>query len=90
MPKRLLAGNYEGAKEHALKMAELMGEGNYYLEIQDHGIEEQKVVLDGILRIHRETGIPLVWLQSAGHNSNTDVPDQVNSIIQGFLREHGL
>ena len=41
-------------------------------------------------RWSEETGIPLVWLQSAGHNSNTDVPDQVNSIIQGFLREHGL
>lgn len=41
-------------------------------------------------RWSEETGIPLVWLQSAGHNSNTDVPDQVNSIIQGFLREHGV
>ena len=76
VPKRLLAGNYEGAKEHALKMAELMGEGNYYLEIQDHGIEEQKVVLDGILRIHRETGIPLVATNDAHYLRKEDARTQ--------------
>lgn len=76
IPKRLLAGNYEGAKEHALKMAELMGEGNYYLEIQDHGIEEQKVVLEGILRIHRETGIPLVATNDAHYLRKEDARTQ--------------
>ena len=76
VPKRLLAGNYEGAKEHALKMAELMGEDNYYLEIQDHGIEAQKVVLDGILRIHRETGIPLVATNDAHYLRKEDARTQ--------------
>lgn len=41
-------------------------------------------------RWSEETGIPLVWLRGAGHNSNTDAPEQVNAIIQDFLREHGL
>ena len=76
IPKRLLAGNYEGAKEHALKMAELMGEDNYYLEIQDHGIEEQKVVLEGILRIHKETGIPLVATNDAHYLRKEDARTQ--------------
>ena len=76
IPKLLLAGNYEGAKEHALKMAELMGEDNYYLEIQDHGIEEQKVVLEGILRIHKETGIPLVATNDAHYLRKEDARTQ--------------
>ncbi len=76
IPKRLLAGNYEGAKKHALKMAELMGEDNYYLEIQDHGIEEQKVVLEGILRIHKETGIPLVATNDAHYLRKEDARTQ--------------
>lgn len=41
-------------------------------------------------RWSEETGIPLVWLRGAGHNSNTDAPEQVNAIIQDFLRKHGL
>ena len=76
VPKRLLVGNYPGAKEHALRMAQLMGEGNYYLEIQDHGIEEQKQVLEGILRIHEETGIPLVATNDAHYLRKEDARTQ--------------
>lgn len=60
IPAKLLQGDYEGAKSTALRYLEIFGEGNFYLEIQDHGMEEQKAVNRGILRIHRETGIPLV------------------------------
>lgn len=76
IPKRLLAGNYPGAKEHALYMAQLMGEGNYYLEIQDHGIEDQKLVLEGILRIHQETEIPLVATNDAHYLRKEDARTQ--------------
>ncbi len=60
IPRRLRNGDYQGAKAHALEMRELFGEDGYYLEIQDHGIAEQQVVNAGILRLHQETGIPLV------------------------------
>ncbi len=52
--------NYEQAKEVALKYLDIYGEGNYYLEMQDHGIPEQRTVNAGIMRLSRETGIPIV------------------------------
>ncbi len=59
LPRLLMAGDYDGAKQFALSMREIYGE-DFYLEIQDHGIPEQKQILPLIIRISRETGIPLV------------------------------
>lgn len=60
VPKRLMEGDYEGAKTLALQYAALFGEGNYYLELQDHRMNEQPPVNEGLIRISKETGIPLV------------------------------
>ncbi len=60
VPKLLRDGEYDKAKEHALSMRALFGEDSYYLELQDHGIEEQKEVNRELLRLSKETGIPLV------------------------------
>ncbi len=60
IPKLLVAGKYEEAKQKAVEMRDIFGEGNYYLELQDHGIDEQKKVNAGLMRISHETGIPLV------------------------------
>ena len=60
IPKLLTAGKYEEAKAAAIEMRDIFGEGNYFLELQDHGIEEQKKVNAGLMRISSETGIPLV------------------------------
>ena len=76
VPRRLLAEDYAGAKEHALMMAELMGEDNYYLELQDHGIPAQRRVLEGIARLHRETGIPLVATNDAHYLTRADAAAQ--------------
>ena len=59
LPRLLLDGDYAAAKQTALRYRDLFGEGNYFLEIQDHGLPEEKQVLPGLLRIARETGIPL-------------------------------
>ena len=56
----LRKNNYEGAKETALRYLNIFGEGNYYLEMQDHGIPEQRTVNAGIMRLSQETGIPVV------------------------------
>ena len=56
----LTAGDYEGAKAAALHYDGIFGRGNYYLELQDHGIREQKAINPSIVKISRETGIPLV------------------------------
>ena len=59
--QRLLAkGLYDEAKEAALKHLECFGEGNYFLELQDHGIPIQKNVNTDLIRMSKETGIPLV------------------------------
>ncbi len=59
IPRLLLAGDYEGAKEFALYLQSLFGE-DFYIEIQDHGIPEQKQILPGLIRIAREIGAQLV------------------------------
>lgn len=51
---------YEEAKKAALRYENIFGKGNFFLELQDHGIEEQKLVNQQLLRLHRETGIELV------------------------------
>jgi DNA polymerase III subunit alpha len=56
----LLKGDYEGAKKKALEYNEIFGQGNYYLELQDHGMEEQKKVAELLVKMSNETGIPLV------------------------------
>jgi len=76
IPKLLAAGDYEGAKQTALYMRGLFGEDGFYLELQDHGIEEQRAVNQGILRLHRETGIPLVVTNDAHYLTKEDAATQ--------------
>ncbi len=56
----LLDNNYEKAKEVALEHREIFGEDNFFLEVQDHGIQDQKQVNEQLIRLSKETGIPLV------------------------------
>ena len=59
IPRYLMAGEYDKAKAFALEMKEAFGE-DFYIEIQDHGIPEQKQILPLLVRLARETGIELV------------------------------
>ena len=76
IPRRLRNGDYEGAKAHALEMRELFGEDGYYLEIQDHQIPEQQAVIAGIMRLSRETGIPLVATNDCHYLTREDAAMQ--------------
>lgn len=60
IPTLLMAGQYEEAKELALRLQGIYGAGDFYLELQDHGLPEQRPVNDALARMHAETGIPLV------------------------------
>ena len=51
---------YEDAKAAALRYQDIFGKGNFFLELQDHGIPEQQNVNQQLLKMHRETGIDLV------------------------------
>lgn len=57
---KLRRGDYEGAREAAVRHRDIFGEDNYFLEMQDHGIPEQKTVNAGIMRLSKELGIPMV------------------------------
>lgn len=56
----LRRNEYEEAKKAALKLQGIFGENNFFLELQDHGIAEQQTVNQGILRLSKDTGIPMV------------------------------
>ncbi len=56
----LRMGLYEEGKARALALQDIFGEGNFFLELQDHGIPDQRLVNQSLLQLHKETGIPLV------------------------------
>ncbi len=60
IPRLILRDQYEQAKEAALEFQEIFGKGNYFLELQDHGIAGQRLVNQSLMRMSRETGIELV------------------------------
>ena len=72
IPQALLAGDYEKAKNLARYYEDLFGKGNYYIEIQDHGLDEQRTVLSLLVRLSRETGIPLVATNDAHYLEKED------------------
>ena len=76
VPRRLLMEDYEGAKNYALRMAEIFGEDHFYLEMQDHGMPEQPPINQGIMRIARETGLPLVVTNDAHYLRKEDAKMQ--------------
>jgi len=60
IPRALIAGDYEKAKQLAYKYNSIFGSGNFYLELQDHGLQEQKAVNPLLIKLSEETGIPVV------------------------------
>ena len=72
----LMDEDYAAAKAYALCMAEIFGPDHFYLELQDHGIPEQTPVNQGILRIARETGLPLVVTNDAHYLRQEDAQMQ--------------
>jgi DNA polymerase-3 subunit alpha len=70
--RALMRNQYDEAKEVAVKYRDLFGVDNYFLEMQDHGIEEQKNVNQGLLRLSKETGIPLVCTNDCHYTNKED------------------
>ena len=58
--KNLLRHSYDKAKEFAIKFNDIFGQNNFFLELQDHGIEIQQTVNENLIKISKETNIPLV------------------------------
>lgn len=70
--KHLIQSEYELAKELALRYNNIFGQGNFYLELQDHGMKEQKIVNQQLIRLSKETNIPLVATNDIHYTDRTD------------------
>ena len=72
VPQKLFYGDYAGAKAAALKHLEIFGEGNYFLEVQDHDMEEEHRVLPLMKQLSQETGIQLAATNDAHYITKDD------------------
>lgn len=77
IPRLILKGQYDRAAAFAAELRDIFGEENFFLELQDHGIPEQKTVNSALLRMHRETGIPLAATNDAHYvrRENAELQD---------------
>ena len=76
IPQSLLQEDYDAALTHAKQLSEIFGPEHFYLELQDHGIDEQKPVNQGVMRLARETGLPLVVTNDAHYLRREDAKMQ--------------
>ncbi len=76
LPRKILSDDYEGAKAAALRMSNIFGRDHFYLEMQDHGYENQPAVNRGLRRIARETGLPMVVTNDAHYITKEDAKMQ--------------
>ena len=70
--QHLMAGKYDEAKRVAGQYEDMFGKGNYFLEIQDHGLEPDKPVCDALFKMERELGIPLIATNDAHYVGSDD------------------
>ncbi len=76
IPQQILKGDLDSAKRHALEMKSIFGEGNYYLELQDHGIEGQAQVNLALAAMSEELDIPLVATNDVHYVRRADADTQ--------------
>ncbi len=76
IPKLLLAGDYAGAKERALLYQDIYGKENYFIEIQDHGLDEQKRTNPMLVKLAHEIGAGLVATNDSHYIEKSDAPYQ--------------
>ena len=88
IPRALMKNDYEGAKNTAAWYKSVFGEGNYYLEIQDHGIEEQKQTNPDIIKIARELDIPIVATNDAHYVAKEDA--EIQKILLCIQTKHTI
>ncbi len=69
---KLLVDDYEGAKAEALELLEIFGEDNFFLELQNHYLPEDRKVIEGLIKLSGETGIPLVVTNDSHYTRKVD------------------
>lgn len=76
VPRKLSDNDYDSAKETALLYNSIFGQGNYYIEIQNHNLKEQQTILPYLYKLSRETNIPLVATNDAHYIEKDDAKMQ--------------
>ena len=80
IPRNLTQNDYETAKKVAFEYRDIFGENNYFIEIQDHGLADQKRILPNLIKLSKETGIPLVATNDC-HYINKDDAKMQNVLV---------
>ena len=88
IPKALLRGDYRSALEKARYYQSVFGKENFFIEIQDHGIEEQKRILPDLVKLGRETGAPLVATNDCHYIRKED--SEMHSVLLCIQTNHTL
>jgi DNA polymerase-3 subunit alpha len=70
--QHLMAGKYDEAKKTAGRFEDIFGKGNFFLEVQDHGLQPDKPVREALYRMERELGIPLIATNDSHYVANDD------------------
>ena len=85
IPQALMNEDYDKARATALELSRIFGQDNFYLEMQDHGIAAQRPVNQGIQRLARETGLPMVITNDAHYlrKEDADIQDVLLCIQTG-------
>ena len=80
IPRNLTQNDYESAKKAAMEYRDIFGENNFFIEIQDHGYADQKRILPNLIKLSKETGIPLVATNDC-HYINKDDAKMQNVLV---------
>ncbi len=76
LPKLLLSEQYQGARDYIREMQEIFGKDNFFVEIMDHGIRDEKIVLPRLIQIAREMQVPLVATNDCHYLEEKDADAQ--------------
>ena len=76
IPRKLTNGDYDAAKQTALKYRDIFGRDNYFIELQNHKFADQQRILPMLIRLSRETGIPMVCTNDAHYLRRSDANAQ--------------
>ncbi len=77
IPKSIILGDVEGAKKHLKLMLSIFGKEDFYLELQNHGLEEERVVNEALLTLAKENGVKLVATNDVHYIKREDAPKQL-------------
>mgnify|MGYP003396920995 CR=1 FL=1 len=72
VPRKILSKDFEGAKETIIRYKNIFGENNYFIELQNHGISEEKIVLPSLYKFAEETGVGVVATNDAHYVNKED------------------